>query len=540
MPKRKKDWAEKQTDKRIEELEEEIYKEYKEAYENVKKKYDEYSKKFLEDDAKKKKQLADGEITEDDYKKWKTQKLLVGSRWKALETNLAQDLTMVDKKVMSIVNGYLPEAYALNFNYSTYELEEGINIDTSFTLYSRETVERLFREGEIELPKGKVDIPEDMKWNKKHITSAIMQGILSGDDIPTIGERLRQVTDMDRRGAIRNARTLMTGAQNSGRIDAYGRIADMGVEVKKQWLATLDRRTRDSHQELDGQIVDLDKKFSNGLLYPGDPNGAGEEVYNCRCTLIPYYPEYEDINVVRYDQLNRKDIKYQTYSEWAGQHRTIGKNQIVKIENEITEQAKQWGIEYHEPKPMHRSEEEIIRDVGGGDLTQGSCASLSFCYAGNKAGYDVLDFRGGTSQNFFSKSSNINKIAQFDGVKSIIIKAFNDFDAVKELLKNVIEGKEYILSTGQHAAVIRKIGEKYQYLELQSSKNNGFKDFQSDTLKNRFGCKRSHTSYGYKLSLPNTLIGVDSLMASDDFKAILGYINTPEEEQKKGVWGYAK
>lgn len=319
MPKRKKDWAEQQTDKQIEELEEEIYKEYKEAYENVKKKYDEYSKQLLENDAKKQKQLADGEITEDDYKKWKVQQLMVGSRWKALETNLAQDLTMVDKKAMSIVNGYLPEAYALNFNYSTYELEEGINIDTSFTLYSRETVERLFREGEIELPKGKVDIPEDMKWNKKHITSAIMQGILSGDDIPTIGERLQQVTDMDRRGAIRNARTLMTGAQNSGRIDAYGRIADMGVEVKKQWLATLDHRTRDSHQELDGQIVDLDKKFSNGLLYPGDPHGEGSEVYNCRCTLVPFFPKYDtdDWDFERHDQLHRKDIKYTTYKEWA-------------------------------------------------------------------------------------------------------------------------------------------------------------------------------------------------------------------------------
>ena len=330
MPKRKKDWAEQQTDKQIEELEEEIYKEYKEAYENVKKKYDEYSKKFLEDDAKKKKQLADGEITEDDYKKWKTQKLMVGSRWKALETNLAQDLTMVDQKAMSIVNGYLPEAYALNFNYSTYELEEGINIDTSFTLYSRETVEKLFREGEIELPKGKVDIPEDMKWNKKHITSAIMQGILSGDDIPTIGERLQQVTDMDRRGAIRNARTLMTGAQNSGRIDAYGRISDMGVEVKKQWLATLDHRTRDSHQELDGQIVDLDKKFSNGLMYPGDPNGEGSEVYNCRCTLVPFFPKYDadDWDFERHDQLHKKDIKYTTYKEWEKAKKTPVSNVV--------------------------------------------------------------------------------------------------------------------------------------------------------------------------------------------------------------------
>jgi hypothetical protein len=37
---------------------------------------------------------------------------------------------------------------------------------------------------------------------------------------------------------------------------------------------------------LDGAIVDQDKKFDNGLMYPGDPSGRPEEVYNCRCTLV--------------------------------------------------------------------------------------------------------------------------------------------------------------------------------------------------------------------------------------------------------------
>ena len=34
------------------------------------------------------------------------------------------------------------------------------------------------------------------------------------------------------------------------------------------------------------KIREMDEKFSNGLLYPSDPNGQASEVCNCRCALI--------------------------------------------------------------------------------------------------------------------------------------------------------------------------------------------------------------------------------------------------------------
>lgn len=58
----------------------------------------------------------------------------------------------------------------------------------------------------------------------------------------------------------------------------------MGIKVRKRWVATKDERTRASHADLDGEIVDYDKPFSNDLMYPGDPSGPAVEVYNCRCT----------------------------------------------------------------------------------------------------------------------------------------------------------------------------------------------------------------------------------------------------------------
>lgn len=52
----------------------------------------------------------------------------------------------------------------------------------------------------------------------------------------------------------------------------------------KQWDTVLDGKTRDSHRRVDGEIRELDEKFSNSLMFPGDPSGDAGEVINCRCT----------------------------------------------------------------------------------------------------------------------------------------------------------------------------------------------------------------------------------------------------------------
>lgn len=155
----------------------------------------------------------------------------------------------------------------------------------SFTLLDAHTVERLQRDGDIKLPRKKVDIPKDERWNTKQMSSKLLQGILAGDDISTIAKSLMQVIGNNAASAVRNARTMVTGAENVGRLDSYEDLAEKGVVQKKVWIATADDRTRESHLLLDGEEVDIDKPFSNGLMYPADPSGDPSEVYNCRCSM---------------------------------------------------------------------------------------------------------------------------------------------------------------------------------------------------------------------------------------------------------------
>ena len=112
--------------------------------------------------------------------------------------------------------------------------------------------------------------------------------------------------------AVRTARTAVTGAQNAGRTNSYKRAQSMGVKLKQEWLATLDLRTRHSHRQLDGEKVEVGKKFSNGLRYPADPNGSYAEIMNCRCTLIAALDGIEDGAGKRWSKLPEG----MTYEQW--------------------------------------------------------------------------------------------------------------------------------------------------------------------------------------------------------------------------------
>ena len=95
----------------------------------------------------------------------------------------------------------------------------------------------------------------------------------------------------------------------------------------------------------------------------------------------------------------------------------------LSYENEILN-----GVEYRpiKPAPIPRSEQQIISDISGGDMTEGSCSSLALAYAGNRAGYIVYDFRDGRSREFFSSRTSIERIANMDGVDSKIIYGTDD------------------------------------------------------------------------------------------------------------------
>lgn len=307
------DYGHEWTDKRLDAMERKIRKVYGETLEEAKERLKGILDTFADDDKKYAEMVEAGTMKKRAYKAWREETLGKAKHLQDMIDVLTTDFTNADKIAMKIVGEEAMDVYATNANYAAFAIEKNMNVNLSWTLYDRNTVERLIRDNPDILPLPSVDIPLDMRWNRQHINSAITKGILLGDPIPEIAQRLVTVAQMGYNAAVRNARTATTAAECAGRIDTYQKAKAMGIKIKQQWLATLDGKTRHEHRMLDGQTVDIGEPFEVGgykIRYPGDPSAPGRLIYNCRCTLISV-DKFHDPNAPRASKLGEV-----SYEEW--------------------------------------------------------------------------------------------------------------------------------------------------------------------------------------------------------------------------------
>ena len=289
------DIAHTKTDQKLEEMEKRLSAIYSRAEKEIQKTADEYFSKFAKQDEAKRKLLEQGKITEEEYTKWRKGKVMYGKRFTEMKEQCAKQLLNVNQTALAYVNGELPEVYALNYN-SLESAVDGVG-GYSFTLVDADTVRNLAVTDKSLLPYKEIDPKKDIPWNMKKINAETIQGILQGESMDKIAKRMMNVQEMNKTQAIRSARTIVTGAENKGRQDSYARATADGIILQKEWIATNDSRTRHSHAALDGATVDQDKKFDNGLMYPGDPSGRPEEVWNCRCTVAAVVKGFKKVQV---------------------------------------------------------------------------------------------------------------------------------------------------------------------------------------------------------------------------------------------------
>lgn len=151
----------------------------------------------------------------------------------------------------------------------------------------------------------------------KNTTSELLHGVSHGKGYPEIAKRISELTEADYKRALRIARTEGGRTQSHATQKSYENAEDLGVKLEKQWMATLDKKTRIAHQGLDGQRVGVKEQFNyegNTANGPRLFNNAGLDI-NCRCTTIAVVngvaPE------LRRDNEDGEAGPFQSYDEWA-------------------------------------------------------------------------------------------------------------------------------------------------------------------------------------------------------------------------------
>lgn len=135
-----------------------------------------------------------------------------------------------------------------------------------------------------EMDRMAIKIKKITDTSEKRIRKTFKEAIEAGETIRDIKKRVEK--EMGIAAGPRStviARTTSTAAYNGGSFEG---AIQSGVAKTKDWLSTKDDRVREEHEAIDGETAPIDKTFSNGLMYPGDPSGAAGQVVQCRCTMI--------------------------------------------------------------------------------------------------------------------------------------------------------------------------------------------------------------------------------------------------------------
>lgn len=203
---------------------------------------------------------------------------------KALKKQVEAILEKLHSDEFTTIQEYLSASYTDSFIGTMYDLA-GQGIPLIIPLDQAAAVKAILTDSKIS--EGLYSaLGVDTAALKKSISAEVTRGIASGMAYNDIARNISNVSNAPLSRAKTIARTEGHRIQQTSTRDAQQQAKSKGADVVKQWDSTLDGKTRPSHRRVDGEIRELDEKFSNGLDFPGDPGGKAGEVVNCRCVSL--------------------------------------------------------------------------------------------------------------------------------------------------------------------------------------------------------------------------------------------------------------
>lgn len=184
------------------------------------------------------------------------------------------------------IHKYLSDSYTDAFIGTMYDLHgQGVPLITPID--QKAAVKAVMTDSKISEGLYK-HLGVDTKNLKKAIQNEITRGIATGMAYSEIARNISNTTKAPLARANTIVRTEAHRIQQSSTHDAQVKAKSKGADIVRQWDASLDGDTRDTHRHLDGQIRDIDEPFEadgKSAMYPGDFGDPAEDC-NCRCVTL--------------------------------------------------------------------------------------------------------------------------------------------------------------------------------------------------------------------------------------------------------------
>lgn len=204
----------------------------------------------------------------------------------ALKGQVSAILDNLNANQYDKIQDYLENCYYDSFIGVMYDLQ-GQGIPVIMPIDQEQAIRAIQHDTKLKKP-----LYESLGYNveqlKRTIAGEISRGIANGYMYTEIARNIRNHGKVSISKAYTIARTEGHRISEQSKADSRQKAKEAGADVLKQWDSTLDSRTRESHQKLDGQIRELEEPFEvNGrqAMQPGGFGVAKEDI-NCRCVTL--------------------------------------------------------------------------------------------------------------------------------------------------------------------------------------------------------------------------------------------------------------
>lgn len=205
---------------------------------------------------------------------------------KTLKKQVEAILDKLQADEYTSVQQYLRDAYSTGFVGTMYDLH-GQDVPLILPIDQESAAKAIVLDSKLSEPMYD-SMGLDVKAMKKSIRQEVTRGIASGMSYQDIARNIANATRAPLSRAKTIARTEAHRIAEASSEDARQLAKSKGADVVKQWDATLDGDTRDTHRQLDGQIREVNEPFTVGTksaMHPGEFGDPAEDC-NCRCVAL--------------------------------------------------------------------------------------------------------------------------------------------------------------------------------------------------------------------------------------------------------------